>query len=430
MVDFDWFNSTNQMHYSLALCLAFAILVTGDVFNNKIADRVLRDLSMKSGTSILIHMKQQVDFDIVRKDGKLAREMSDVPRGYFVMNSLMENAAQTQKPILSILSKNGLKATAFWAQNSVTVKNVPKALVHVIALRDDVEFIGSDEVSELDLPSPREDSEAPKADQDTIEWNVKWVNADKLWDLGFDGKGIVVGGADTGIEFNHSALVGNYRGKTGDTWDHNYNWWDGVRDFNPCRSRCGCSIREPCDDHAHGTHTLGTAVGGVSKKIGVAPGAKWIGCRPFTDSGRHYSVTTFLACLQFFLAPTDLDGKAPKPELRPHSTVHSYGCNAQLGCPGVRDLEDATNALRASGVLMVVCAHNQGSRCSSITRQPGLYFRSIVIGATGQQTDVLAPYSSRGPVTHGGRTYIKPDITAPGTNVMSATLRNQFTTMS
>jgi hypothetical protein len=35
---------------------------------------------------------------------------------------------------------------------------------------------------------------------------VKWINADKLWELGFTGQNIVVGGADTGIQFDHPAL--------------------------------------------------------------------------------------------------------------------------------------------------------------------------------------------------------------------------------
>jgi len=274
------------------------------------------------------------------------------------------------------------------------------------------------------------ETNVPVGNSEEVEWNVKWIGADKLWALGYTGVGTVIGGADTGIETNHSALVSNYRGKTANGFNHNYNWWDGIRGFPQCRSPCGCEIKEPCDDHGHGTHTLSTACGGVSKKVGVSPGSKWIGCRPFSDTGRHYSISTFLACLQFFVAPVDLEGKNPNPTLRPHSTVHSYGCNSQLGCPGIRDLEAASDAMKASGVLMIVAAHNQGSSCSSITRLPAFYKSVITVGATDKNVDTIASYSSRGPIRIDGSNRRKPDLTAPGSQVLGANRRNTFSVMS
>ena len=45
----------------------------------------------------------------------------------------------------------------------------------------------------------------------------------------------------------------------------------------------------PCDDSQHGTHTMGTMVGddGGANQIGMAPGAKWIGCRNMDQRRRH-----------------------------------------------------------------------------------------------------------------------------------------------
>lgn len=120
----------------------------------------------------------------------------------------------------------------------------------------------------------------------------------------------------------------------------------------------------------HGTHTLATAVGGKDRVIGVSPDSKWIGCRGFSDMGRHWRSSTFITCLQFFLAPTNLDGKNPQPNLRPHATIHSYGCNSFLGCPNHDDMEPSAKALRAAGVLMSVAAQNAGSACGTVNRQP------------------------------------------------------------
>lgn len=420
-----------QPMIKLLLYIALIAIASSAVFQNKISDRVQRDLSLKNGhTSILVQMKKQLDFETLRNEqGLLAREMSEDARGYFVMESLMKNAKITQKRIIEILGQQKMAYKSYWVQNSITIANCDAKLIHHLALRDDVDYIGSDEWNVMEHVEPIE-TDVPVGNKDEVEWNVKWIGADKLWALGFDGKGTVIGGADTGIEFNHSALVSNYRGKTGNGFNHNYNWWDGIRDFPQCRSPCGCKISEPCDDHGHGTHTLSTACGGVSKKVGVSPGSKWIGCRPFSDTGRHYSVSTFLACLQFFVAPTMIDGSAPNPTLRPHSTIHSYGCNTQLGCPGIRDLEAASDAMKASGVLMIVAAHNQGPSCSSITRLPAFYKSVITIGATDKNTDNIASYSSRGPIRVDGSNRRKPDLTAPGSQVLGANRRNTFSVMS
>ena len=74
----------------------------------------------------------------------------------------------------------------------------------------------------------------------------------------------------------------------------------------PRRRRLRPESPEPCDDNGHGTHTTGTTVGddGAGNQIGVAPGAKWIGCRNM-DQGNG-TPATYTECFQFFIAPTDL----------------------------------------------------------------------------------------------------------------------------
>jgi len=59
------------------------------------------------------------------------------------------------------------------------------------------------------------------------------VNAPAVWALGFTGQGIVVGGQDTGYEWNHPALISSYRGWNGTTADHNYNWHDAIHIADP-----------------------------------------------------------------------------------------------------------------------------------------------------------------------------------------------------
>jgi hypothetical protein len=146
-------------------------------------------------------------------------------------------------------------------------------------------------------------------------------------------------------------------------------WFDGLRNFTNC-GRCPCRGKVPCDDQGHGTHCIGTTAGGIDRKIGVAPGSKWIGCRAFTDMARVAAPSTFLNCLQFFAAPTDLEGNNRNPDLRPHTTSHSYGCPT-FYCPNSEFLKEAAETLKKEGVFMIVSAGNSGSGCSTVNRPPG-----------------------------------------------------------
>ncbi len=101
-------------------------------------------------------------------------------------------------------------------------------------------------------------------------------------------------------------------------FDHDYNWWDPT-------GICG---DEPCDNAGHGTHTMGTMVGGdgpgpFTPDIGVAPGAKWMaakGCEDFfcTD-------TSLLSAGEFILKPTDLDGENPEAPNAPRHRQQLLG---------------------------------------------------------------------------------------------------------
>lgn len=60
----------------------------------------------------------------------------------------------------------------------------------------------------------------------TVQWNIKNVNADKVWEYtlpGSKGRGTVYANADTGIAFNHQSINSNYRGRLPDgKYNHNY----------------------------------------------------------------------------------------------------------------------------------------------------------------------------------------------------------------
>ena len=196
---------------------------------------------------------------------------------------------------------------------------------------------------------------------------------------------------------------------------------------------CGNDSPEPCDDNGHGTHTIGTVVGddGAGNQIGMAPGAKWIGCRNM-DQGNG-TPARYIECMEFFLAPYPVNGNPNQgdPLKAPDITSNSWVCPPSEGC-SVNTLQAAVEAQAAAGIMMVVAAGNAGSNCSTVQDPPSFYEASYTVGALTTGTDTIASFSSRGPVTIDGSNRIKPDITAPGTNTRSSynTSDNAYASLS
>ena len=118
------------------------------------------------------------------------------------------------------------------------------------------------------------------------------------------------------MQFDHPALAAGYRGRQADgSVRHDYSW------FDPSRV---CPSAAPCDNSGHGTHTMGTMVGlDGDDAIGVAPGARWIAAKGCESSS--CSAEALLAAGQWIIAPTDLNGQNPRPDLAPDVVNNSWG---------------------------------------------------------------------------------------------------------
>jgi subtilisin family serine protease len=256
-----------------------------------------------------------------------------------------------------------------------------------------------------------------------VESGVAVIHAPEVWALGFTGQGITIGGQDTGIEWDHPALKSHYRGWDGTKANHDYNWHDSIHEgAKSGGGACGTDSKVPCDDDSHGTHTVGTALGtdGAFNQIGVAPGAKFMGCRNM-DRGDG-TPDRYIECFQFMLAPYPVGGSPAQgdPSKAPDITTNSWTCPQSEGCEP-STLKTAIDAQRSAGILTVVAAGNDGGRgCSSVAAPPSFYDASYSIGAFSASNGAIASFSSRGPVTIDGSNRMKPDITAPGVSVRSA----------
>ena len=358
--------------------------------------------AQKGETEFLIFLRDQADLS---QAGKFSTKEE---KGFFVFTTLTDIANSTQEPLRAALDALGADYVSFWITNMIWVRGDQQVL-QMLAQREDVSRI--DDNPYIPLVIPQVDPTSPQLQaEDGIEWNILKINAPKVWSLGYTGQGIVIGGQDTGYDWDHIALIEQYRGWEAGVADHNYNWHDAIDAISV----------EPIDPYGHGTHTMGIMVGDDSagKQIGVAPGAKWIGCRNMDRFG-YGTPASYTACYQWFIAPTDLNGENPDPSKAPDVINNSWSCPVSEGCTDPNILLSVVQAVRAAGIVTVHSAGNDGSACSTVAEPAAIYGESFSVGAT-YSDDRIVGFSSRGPVTVDGSNRLKPNVTAPGYNIFSS----------
>ncbi|GAA4726645.1 S8 family serine peptidase [Phytohabitans rumicis] len=332
------------------------------------------------GEQLFVVMKSQADLTGVT--------------GRDVYGRLVEHARQTQADLHESLDRWHLNYTPYYLVNGVEVNGGP-GIRAWLSRRDDVDRVLLSQRLRP-LPAAPGTAHGDEPAPPLPPWNISLLRADRVASqLGVDGSGIVVGTSDSGVDGTHPALSAGFRGGD-DSW---YDPWNGTR--------------TPVDHGGHGTHTLGTAVG---RTVGVAPGAKWVGC---TNLDRNLgNPARYLDCMQFMLAPFRYGGDAftdGRPERAPQVLTNSWGCPRIEGCDEGA-LQAATAAIAAAGIFFVAAAGNEGPFCGSIEDPPAPYADVLTVGAVDRDREVTE-FSSRGPTNSGTA---KPDVVAPGADILSA----------
>ena len=212
--------------------------------------------------------------------------------------------------------------------------------------------------------------------------SVPQIGAPHAWAAGFDGTGIDVAVLDTGIDTTHPDLAGKVVAE---------------RNFTPEATAT--------DGNGHGTHVSSTVAGGGQAsnglRKGVAPGARLMNGKVLDSTGNG-QVSWAIDAMEW----ASSNG----------AEVISMSLEAGVS-DGTDPFSQAVNDLSESrGVLFTIAAGNFGSAAQTITA-PGTADKALTVGAV-DKSNVLAGFSSRGPRL--GDNAIKPDITAPGVNIVAA----------
>ena len=217
-----------------------------------------------------------------------------------------------------------------------------------------------------------------------------------------------------GSRLGASGLQRQYRGSTAAA-SHDYNWHDAIHDAH-AGNLCGSDRRRPAtttamdrDGEPRGRRRRGrqpdrrSARGRASSVAGT-----WTGHGP-RRATRSASSS---------LAPTDNNGANPRPDLAAHVINNSWGCPALEGCTDPNVLRGDRRERPRGRDRRVVSAGNSGRRARPFPVPPTFYDAAFSVGSTNN-TDIIASFSCRGPITATART-VKPDIAAPGVNARVA----------
>ncbi len=403
--------------FGLVGLMACGSVMAAELQTQKIAPWVIQKLNTDQSVEVMVRMRQQADLSLQ------PRAASRVTRINMAVQTLRSTAAESQRAVLGYLQSEGVEHRSFWINNSLWVRG-SQAVIATLSQRADVAYIHANPSVKADIPEVQQ--AGAQVFGAGIEASLELVGAPDVWMNGNTGEQIVIGGEDTGYQWDHPALINSYRGWDGAQADHNYNWHDSIHSGG---GSCGADSPFPCDDHNHGTHTMGTMVGddGGTNRIGMAPGARWIGCRNM-DRGNG-TPATYTECFQWFMAPTDLNNQNPNPAMAPHVINNSWGCPPSEGCTDPQVMQTVVENVRAAGIMVVVSAGNSGSSCGSVSSPAAIYDASFTVANT-TINDTIAGSSSRGPVTVDGSNRPKPDISAPGTSIRSSIRNNGYAVFS
>lgn len=399
----------------LVIALAMLILASGAIagtLTQGLQDQ-MRTMRGTDEITVLVVLKEQVDVRSLTWELHDAKVSND-EQHRIVVSSLIDTARKSQGGLLTVLAgkTSTVRAVrAHWLVNSVLVATDVNT-VHELVQHDDVDVIEANMVVELIQPILSDKAMDKDIAGIGITPGLQAIQADRVWsELGINGTGALVGILDTGVDGNHPALSARWRGNFADPA---HSWFDAIGDGSTT----------PTDTHYHGTHVMGTITGlAPDDTIGVAPGAQWIASNVINQGAGGELDNDVIASLQFMADP---DGDPGTTDDVPDVVQNSWGVNE--GFSGYFDCDSrwwvAIDNCEAAGVVLTWSAGNEGPGGTSL-RSPADratdQYNAFSVGSTMPTAPYdISSFSSRGPSGCGGAFAMKPEISAPGSDIYSA----------
>ena len=389
-----------------------------EVLNSKSADMISVNIILKSEANIS-HLRKNIQS---AEDAKAQRQV--------VVSELKSFSEQSQKDILSLLKAGEASGdikdiTAHWLSNMITC-SASKDYIYLLSEHYDIKIIGYNETQFLLWNEKAREVEVQRG----MTQNIKHVNANKAWNEGYTGKGVLVGVIDTGVNF-HKDLEKNLWDGGEEYPNHGYNTFENSHDVH--------------DGFNHGTHCAGIICGdGTSgTQTGIAPDATVMCIKVMDDAGGG-NANTVCSGIEFAIEHgadvLNMSLGFPNASMSTREALRQTYENAleanvaimtAVGNDGMLSLTfPVPNSVRVPGGCPPPWLHPDQQV------NPGGLSACIAVSAVNYY-NVVADFSSRGPFTWQTSSYedypylpgreiglIRPDVCAPGVGIISCSNTN------
>ncbi len=295
--------------------------------------------------------------------------------------------------------------------HAATLDSAPKALATILA---DVRGIESAEMDGVGFSAG-----APNDTHFATQWALQNtgqsggtagadIGAMDLWDILLTAPGVVIAHLDTGLNLTHPDLVGvtwinpgeiagDGIDNDGDGFIDDVNGWDFTNSDN-----------DPTDDHGHGSNVGGIIVANRNNSLGMAgvlSGVKLMVCK-VVDANNVGTTSALISGVTYAR-----QRGVPIMNL----SLQNY--------PSSTTLSNEFNACQTAGILLCICAGNQGLNNDVIRNYPSSYPQTNIIAVGNHDRTDVRWTGSPNPSNYGATNV---DLYAPGREVLGPILGTDY----
>ena len=423
---------TLRIMKKLLLTLTLILLCNIGFAQNAIDSRLQEVLNQKSDEMIPVNIVFKSQIDLAKLRTRAAATLDKNVKRDMLVDELKLFSEERQQEVLSILkaetrSSKVTNIKTHWLSNAISC-TASSDVIYLLSKHPDIEVIGYDEMVKM-IPEEGQQTLTQTRTNDTdvdLTDNIYMVNADKVWAMGYTGKGVLVAVIDSGVNYNHEDLK-----------DH---LWDGGAQYPNHGYNTVNDNDDTMDRYGHGTHCAGTICGDGTAGIltGMAPDATLMCVKALDDYGSG-STSSINSAMEF--------------AIEHHADILSMSLGILAPSAANKTLlrNTCVNALEL-GVVASVAAGNFGTNMTPQMQvpnnilapascpppwlhpdqqvNPGGLSCVVAVGAVDYFENMYSN-GSKGPVTwtdtqfndypYGGDKIglIRPDVCAPGVGVKS-----------
>ena len=419
------------MRKYLFLLLSLLLCHFGFAQNHNVIEPELQEVLNQKGNemiSVNIILKSEININNLRSNVKNIEDVKAHRQA--IVSELKSFSEESQKDILSILKAGEASGDikdikTHWLSNMISC-TASKDYIYLLSEHSDIKILGYNKTQFLLWDEKVKETEPLRG----IAPHVKHVKADKAWDLGLTGEGVLVGVIDTGVNFHKD--IANSLWDGGEEYpNHGYNTFENSHNVT--------------DGFNHGTHCAGIICGdGTSgTQIGVAPDATIICVKVMDDAGSG-NANSVCSGIEFAIEHgadvLNMSLGFPNASNSTREALRQTYENAleakvaivtAVGNDGMLNLTfPVPNSVRVPGGCPPPWLHPDQQA------NPGGLSACIAVGAVNSSNNV-ADFSSRGPFTWQTTAYedypylpgreiglIRPDVCAPGVKIVSCSNKN------